>query len=264
MTNLKVAILGGGISAAYINYACLEVGIKPFVISKAKTGASAGCFWLHWIPKSLFKKGLKYERIYLSSIGTEENYVKKQWGNVRVTDESSSFPVQAEIVYGYDPAYILPFLWQDTDVASSGNISDARAYDLTLEYDIVFKTFPNTCDIKQHQKYLCTFPVVTYIDSNLLQNLVMYNGIENDELVRFSVLFRRAHYEFLHLKVIEPHQYKYGKLGTMTDIHPMSPPLMSELYASNLYLIGRYAQFKRRMLAHEAYDEATKILRKYS
>jgi hypothetical protein len=249
----KIAILGGGPVAAYVYRACLDSGFNPTILSKEITSAPAGAFWLRWLPDPLEELAVK-SSIQVTPIGSKEIYQIKQWGeNGRFLP--CSFPDEAYKSEGYDPRIAIPLLWGN--VASATPFvyeNDAQIMSLATEYDLVLQTFPSNESLELNRQYVVKVPTKTCSHS-YDRNFVFYNG-DPGAIVRVSILFGCIHYEYstkVPATEIDP-------TGHFMDMHP-NVREWSYRPRNNVHYIGRFAQWKRHMLAHEAYTSTKEILK---
>jgi len=267
--NKEVLILGGGLSAAYISAACHDVGATFDVKTMQKSPKIFGAIWLRWLPERIASKHRKY-LIHVIPIGTEYIYLKKQWGK---TDFTSSFPEDVYEVEGYNPNLVLKDLWA-TDayhIVASG-ITDKMIENMADKYGVIFMTFPTEECKKDSTNYQFNTPCAVWdLDENNVDqrprvpigNRVFYMGNDSD-VVRHSQLFGKIYVEYVHKHIpnVDAMGDK-GKIYWFTDLHPNTPVWDEErVPAGNVYLVGRYAQRDRKVLAHEAYQRAVDIMEK--
>jgi hypothetical protein len=232
-SELKVAILGGGPSAAFAAVACrdLKVG-KIDIYAHQRVAAPAGSFYLHKIPHTLPDKDGQF--LVSFGIGNRGKYVENQYNGELPNHTPSSFPNETRVnqVWNYDQIRDIMFLgatWQDPVFYKS----DEEIIDLLSFYDVIFHTFPSYKS-RKHKHPPSEFPVATYtlrspimrgqwpdfcrvaeiIPQDLANwsakvialgyppvwpdcaNWVVYNGSRDYSWVRFSYLWGQAHIEY--------------------------------------------------------------------
>lgn len=274
---MKIAILGGGTTAAYVYAACSrfeeetgEVNIE--VITSAVIEPTSGAFWLREIPDDL-KSDFRDELIHLFCMGDKENYLRRQWGKSFNLDvfSSSSFDKYdySPTVFGYNPAKIIPELWKGADIRFTGrDMLDGDIMHLARSYDVVFCTFPT----QRSSKYMRESGALVKIPVLLLQaeynhekrkNIVLYNGTPLGAMVRVSQLFGSFAMEYSYDHIVNMDAYPDKvRLRRLLDIKPDAPKWdPDETPANNVFLLGRYAEWNRTRLSHEVYDLTQNILR---
>jgi len=257
MDNLKVAILGGGPSAAFCFQACKERRCNVTIFAdKLCTGGSAGAFILETVPEriSFHEKYL----VRILGLGFRRIYSEKQWGFAY----PSSFPEIPRTSMIYNPEDIFNDLWRDSDEVfkRSGKLSDEGIAELSKEYDFVFCTFPTkriraTGFIKQ-------IPVMydnTPKHERDWKNWVIYDGHKKCPEVRISKLFGHIYTEYP--MSWKPDNMTSGTWGWQPEIPPTAKPWpLDQVPAPNVHLIGRYAQLERHFQSNQAYVRATELL----
>lgn len=267
MNKLKVAILGAGPSAAFAYQACKahaeRVDVEVFSAEASKI--PVGAFWFRWLPHNI-RSQLRSQSIFTNYVGTEDLYVSKQWGDsVSVTGNSSSFPKElVGVQQGFKPEEAIPLLWDDVIFVLGQPFTDTDTTKLALEVDIVLQTFPTDESKEENKDKLTHFPLVTFDDVDHKTNIVTYNGSKGDT-VRFSQLFGKVHFEYVPNHIIDGRTLgDSGSVRTVMDIHPDTIPWESDRTpAKNVHLLGRYAEWTRHKLSHDAYNDTVTILEKY-
>jgi hypothetical protein len=262
MSKSKVVILGAGVTAAYVKWACYDSGVDYEIFSEDVVPATPGAFWLRWVPKEIEDKA-NLQDITVIPTGDAATYVEKQWGNIKADYKSSSFPEAAVMIKGYDPLEVIPMMWGMDDIVRCERITDERLVEFSRDYEVVFVTFPTRKSMKDNSEYRVRVPVVSYPDSRALkQNTVYYNG-NPGKIVRMSMIFGSIHIEYVPGSVLSPDLKEIGKVHMVSDIHPNVPTYSETELPFNVYPIGRYAEWKRHMMSHEAYDKARIIINTY-
>jgi hypothetical protein len=253
----KIAILGAGPVAAYVYTACKSRGIIPDVYAKEVTKAPVGAFWLRWVPRNM-EQQFPRESIEIIPVGNKEQYIRKQWGESAVKTKSCSFPNVMYKEYGYDPALVLPVLWRDCEIKLVESLSDEEIQKVAKSYDVVFQTFPSQKSIRELSEYVVRVPTAVYTNPiKQIENRIYYNGLM-EPTVRLSVLFGKVQYEFVAGSEIT--EYEGATIGSFVDLHPDTPSY-ENASAENIFYIGRYAEWRRHMLVHEAFLKTNMILK---
>ena len=265
-SKINVAIIGSGPGSVYIYQACIDNKINPIIISKSRVNFVPGAFWLRWVPAK-FENLLRQENIVFYSRGNYEEYEKIQWGRCY---GNSSFPSSSRVETGYNPSKALAVMSRNMKFDPTfPHVEDRDIRRICSEYDLVFLTFPMESWLKSRAYYLVSFPIYTSCKS-ADHNYTIYNGVPGSKIVRESNLFGKKYIEFSHFATRNdvmnslPVFDSTERINWIRDFIPECPELdSSEIPSKNLKPIGRYAQFKRKMLSHEAYSEANKIIKEY-
>jgi hypothetical protein len=200
-------------------------------------------------------------------MGDEKYYIERQWGDLKSFVPDSSFPKQSVWEYGYDPSKVMEDLVPaDCDVqVMSYPLSDTDIKDLAPSYDLVFQTFA-TKESKEHQPPLVQFMVAAKLgNSDPSKNFVVYNGDKDDNIiVREAQLFGNHFLEFpkgINQEQILSHwpmDMTGYKVSMLKDLDPRTKPWQQP--KGNIRLIGRWAQWDRKILSHHAYAIAQQMI----
>lgn len=260
---MKVAILGTGPSAAYAGMACETAEVEYEIISnKHPPQLYPGAFWARTNP-------LDYKipafQVYISSVGSAIEYLKKQWG--MVTEDwllETSFPKEARKEIVFDPIELFGVYWKDKLVHFVPDLNDADIADSATEYDFVFLTFPTQKSQKEWGQVLFQFPIASY-RSDSRQLYCIYDGDKDEQIVRMSNLFGYIHNEYAPGYI--PKMELVGADGQITWATDISPNIAyswdpTDVPADNVILVGRFAQWDRKVLSHHAYAQTLEILEK--
>lgn len=261
MSKIKVAVIGLGPSAAFAARAAHDMGCEVEIYTTGANKMPPGATWLHWLPEDVTNR-FNPVQIYIVGKGTETEYVKRQWGT---KGASSSFPKEPVWEAGYNPSEVLDVL-----VPSQCNVnmiaypmSDTDVKDLSQNYDLVFQTFASQ-EAKEFQPLLVPFVAAAKIGTqNPEKNYVVYNGTKEGIVVREAQLFGNLYLEFpknmSEQEVRELHDVTGFKLVTLKDLSPLSKPWQTPK-DSKVKMIGRWAQWDRKFLSHDAYNLAMKFI----
>lgn len=275
---VKVAILGGGLSAAFAYRALLDNNIVPDVITERIFTPPGGCIWVHNLPKSINNKKL-YEPIHVEGVGDAKTYSCKMWGR----ELKTSFPSSGDYdTKGVNPLTAARLLWGDREALKKqikkGRVDEKLVKAIKKDYDLVIQTFPLG---SAKPKWETPIWVLTKApEENLTRNLVCYHGGAEDSYVRYSVLFGIRSWEFSPQKSdVETHSLQAAEWGIAQGLYendrarlwyaPEIPPqeiagkLAVESYADgNVLYCGRWATGNRKFLSHEVYDRVVWHLRR--
>lgn len=255
----KIAIVGFGPTAVFAAKAAYDMGCQVEIYTDQQKPMPPGATWLHWLPEDV--SGMfTPTQIYVIGKGTSEQYTQRQWGKVY----PSSFPAKPVWEVGYDPMVVLDKL---LPTVCNVNItpyrmSDADVKDLSVGFDLVFQTFP-TRESKEQQPSLLPFVAAAKLGTeDPKKNYVVYNGTKDGIVVREACLFGNHFLEFP--KGVEEEEVRAThtspltgyKLVTLKDLDPRTKPWMG--HDKKIKLLGRWAQWDRKVLSHDAYEIATR------
>jgi len=262
--NNKVAIIGLGPTGSFAAKAAYDQGCEVDIFATQTPAVPPGAFWLHWIPQDVTKK-FKPEEILITASGNARDYVMRQWqGNY-----PSSFPENDMTEEGYNPADILPNLVpaECTLNLISTPLSDEDVADLASGYGLVFQTFA-TKESKQQQPALVPYCAAAKFGTNHDTNIVWYNGTKRGLFVRTARLFGNDFVEFpkrMELPEVTEIMKRSGMTGydvtVLKDIDPRTKPWQSP--DTNIKLLGRFAEWDRSVLSHDAYNKVTKYIKEF-
>ena len=260
----KIAILGAGPSAAFAFRACRDKKIMPDVFANRIT-APFGAFWLYRLPPSITKKQRQAIRVNLHTarVGTASGYALKMWGDpILIT----SFPAMERNEFVYHPRKGLQLLWQGVKLTHTRRMTDSDVRSLAQRYDLVFQTFPTERSRRLPNRVV---PFETYTQFSSTDSdfgLCLYNGLPESEWARVTYAFGRVSFEYPpdpNISTNKRMQREYRKgnwiVQVVNDIVPDVKPI-AESPAPNVFLIGRYATWNRKELAHEAYEKVLGIV----
>lgn len=251
---MKVAILGFGASSIFSIMACNDKGIEPTVVTKEIAKPPAGAFYYHWLPPK-YSNYVESEFIQYDYKGTEDIYLRKQWGDYPVG--SSSFN-KYDLEKGYNPTEVFH------------EFSLHARFGCSLRERLSYSDIVNYCH--SYNLVICTFPVSEFTGIPKLvyrpvfsrnvysfENIIAYNGCSRPKWVRKSTLFGKEHTEYADLSEVPAEKLKFVTL--VPDIHPSSKPKSNyDLPMNNLVFIGRFATVNRSMLSHEAYEQTERAI----
>jgi len=248
---MRVAILGGGPSAAYAFQAASEEKCDIDVFATDLRMEVSGAFWLRWLPASMSDHSQQFP-IHITSVGDSLGYVGKQWGDDTL---ASSFSYQYFMEFAFEPYFVLGSLWQNLHAIKARTFTSAEEIiRLAKSYDIVFKSFLLQEEITSNMcKGLVYIPVLLKKCQSEF-NLVLYNGLRDDPVVRMSMLFGKLSVEYA---------FWYNskeELSTFLDLHPTIPVELLT-FPTNVFSIGRLATGNRKLLAHEVYTKVKEVIR---
>ncbi len=274
---MKVAILGAGPSAAYIATACEDFSVEYDIISsRSPTLFFPGSFWLRQNPWTAL---MPVTKVHIYSTGSAIGYLRKQW---KMVDPAwllhTSFPEisRTELVWNpYD--FLIPF-WKNKDILLIKDLSDEDIKDIAEGYDAVFMTFATQKSKKVMEPFVIKYPIISYnaeelakvdnetypLTSTLLSSKIsycIYDGDAGHHMTRVSQLFGYVHFEYSQYYIPTQELIGNGKVTWVSDTYPATPEWNpQDVPADNIILVGRHAQWNRKILSHHAYEQTVKIL----
>lgn len=260
---MKVAILGAGPSAAYAMMACEDLDVQYQVISSNFPSMFfPGPFWARLNPTEI---AVPETDVHVYSVGNVYEYLKKQWQEVQ--DEwmtASSFPTEARTEYAYNPYELFIPFWESRRTISltTGDLTDEDIKNLAVDYDLVFMTFASEESREAMKSYRTRYPIISYKADFQTAPFCIYNGHENEHIVRFSSLFGYVHAEYPQtysprLKLLTKDAHVTWVADTIPDTPEWNPYITP---AYNVTLLGRFARWDRKVLAHHAYARTKAVL----
>jgi hypothetical protein len=272
MEDIKISIIGGGLSAIYSYFGCIEAGYEPHEIEILHNGFSKlpGAIFMYespipWMPHLVLNVLL----------GTCEDYAYKQWGNYKVKTSAhirfsnGQHPKAEE--YLYDPHELLPTLWgMMLNLRQVEPLDDKEIKNLKKQRKAVICTFSS----KEHRKfyqengYLQLIPVYSTLNDLTIYN-VIYNGMQHIPWIRQTIMPGRTYVEYPHgINVDKIGEYEFGRdndggtLSLVPDLTPDCPPLLAEQFCEdNLIRVGRFAVYDPKYLSHFATEYVATFLR---
>jgi hypothetical protein len=261
MAKAKIAVIGLGPSGAFAAKAAHDMGCDVDIYTTTTNKMPPGATWLHWLPEDVTSR-FTPTQIYIMGKGTEKEYVKRQWGSDKI---SSSFPKKPVWEAGFNPTEVLDVLVPDachTHIVPHP-MSDVDVKDLSRGYDLVFQTFA-TQESKNFQPPLVSFVAAASIGrSDPEKNFVVYNGTKDGIVVREAQLFGNHFLEFpknmsiQEVRELHPDDGKHSYIS-LKDLDASTKPWLEDK-SSKVKLVGRWAQWDRKVLSHDAY----KLVQKY-
>lgn len=262
---MKVAILGTGPSAAYAGMACESAKVEYEIISnRSPLLFFPGAFWARLNP-------LDFEipafQVYISSVGTAIGYLKKQWNMVDPDWLSTtSFPKESRKEIVFDPSTLFSIYWSNyPNIYLTPSLTDSDISELAKEYDLVFLTFPTEKSIELCGSLRTKFPIVSF-PTDSRQLYCVYDGVENQHTVRMSSLFGFIHNEYAQNYIPKMELVgENGRISWVPDFLPDIPPVVGlrDVPADNVILVGRWAQWDRKILSHNAYSQVLEVLQNH-
>jgi hypothetical protein len=275
MSDGKVAIVGGGLSAIYAFYGAQDAGYKPADIEMLVSGFSSklGAVFMYHSP--IMWKPAQVDNILL---GTCDIYEEKQWGSI--ASETSAHRrflggtrvKVTEFLFDWEGLY--QTLWDLVPVVRrTGILSPKDLRDLKKTYKAVICTFSHPNVKQEYLEKNLILPIPISFESTQQSSPiyeVIYNGLPNVPWVRKTIMPGRTYTEYpngMTARDVEDYEIARSpegisrKVSMVPDIHPRSFGLTWEdRKENNLFRVGRQAIFSPKYLSHEAREDTRKFL----
>lgn len=267
--NKSVAILGGGLSAAYCYLACKRHGeIEPIDIYADRLDQlPRGPIVLRWYPRDEAPADVKLEPYTLIGMGSREYYMARidrpRW------DTKTTFPetgISTGLVMrpsvGIEIAFrgVQPKSWD----GDKTKFNTQEIGEIAKAYDVVFQTFPTEKAIEQQPKMREYFMLEKEAESGS-PNFCIYNGANFYNWTRYTSLFGYLYWEYSHKEFPSPDKIPDMPEGaSIIKLKDFAPGTLivgeNETDFENVFLLGRYATWNKSYLSHDAYWTTQKIL----
>ena len=271
-SQVKVIIIGGGLSAIYSFWGAIDAGYTAEeiqVITPNKFINPGAIF--------MYKSPIPWSPVAVNSIllGTPEGYALKQWGDPEVeTSVNRRFKDVKDYVteYLYDPEQLSVTLWGLIPLTTKIDSFLPPEYIkiLASQTDAVICTFS---DRETRAEYidnntLSTFPVYSTKCSDNTYN-VIYNGLGYVPWIRQTTMSGRMFVEYprgTDPQMISDYElYRDNGGGTITNVPDLAPnsKVLTALDRTNvnIFRVGRFSAFDPKYLSHQAQEETYLFLR---
>lgn len=268
--NPQITIVGGGLSAIYAYWGCLDAGytVHDIQVLRKDTGVAGGAIFMYETP-------IPWPSTKVTSIlfGTCDQYAINQWGIICETSVNKRFAngKRDEIMeYMVIPDEILPTLWgMIPHLAECPTLQQEDFDRLKRNRKAVICCFANQEEKKKRQKegFLTFFPVYNNYAFHS-ECSVIYNGLPYIPWIRQTMFPNKIFVEYAsgtnHNQIMNYEHNRGNKDGLirmLPDILPDCPPLtVEERTEDNLFRVGRYAAFQPGYLSYQVRDEVSKFL----
>lgn len=248
-----VAILGTGPAAAFCHRACMDNGIAPEVYGERDHLEDPhGYFWLHGLPASSgAMASYALDTIYVIPVGELREYYGMQLWSDPTAD--TSVPDRAKVVNGYNWYDVKDWLWE-----GHRDIREVRFYDMahireeTKGFDLVFVTFSPPELARRQPPARKIWVTEEPCDRKARTNWCLYNCTGWGTWLRTWQLFGARGTEWAE----DP--------GGRAIVQRKLDPRCATVQEQGKYVfVGRFAQWERKFLCHQAYDRAVSFLQQY-
>lgn len=258
----KVAILGAGPTGLMAAWAVLRNGHEPVIYSRdiQPPSVNEDMFLYRSLPG--VPDGAPF-RLEIFQFGNRDGYARKVYGGTDVeTSWEQLGPNPSVIAWWLKPTYEMLWEYFRGDlIPLDANYHAAKL--LTHEHPLVISTLPAPaiCGNPRHLFVDIQTWLARYKDPDWDQwrspNQMIYNGDEESQWFRFTSLNGWRTWEYA---VVPP----ASEVSDDTPIFPGKKFLSNTCDClPNVFRVGRYAQWRRGVLNHHAFEQATSILASY-
>jgi len=269
MNEPDITIIGGGLSAIYAYFGCLDAGYNADQIEvlASKMALPIGAIFMYESP-------IPWVATPITSIllGTADVYSVNQWTKVVKTSAHNRFGNSQKTVTDYLYMYeeMATTLWgMMPSLRESKPLSPTDIEELKHERKAVICTFanPTTKQGYADKGYLINFPIyINKVETD--KHIVVYNGLNTIPWVRQTMVPGHQYTEYPnHVFSIAVATYENnrgngdGQIHFAPDLMPNTPPLTwDERIENNLLRVGRLAAFETGYLSHKARRETSRFL----
>jgi hypothetical protein len=249
----KVTILGCGPAGLLAAHAAKGAGHQVRILAtRRQMSDMPGAIYIHepipGVTDDEPEAHIKFEKL-----GTREGYALKLYGAADADCSWDSFPVGLRPAWDMKRAY--EGLWGAYSPYIEERLIDVQAMAALAEEDgCVISSIPPTAYCPSpHHRFKAKRVWIEREHRDICEMLgdpcVIYNGQESDAYYRTSLLFGHGSTEHADLPHNRTVYEGFKPLYTNCDCHP------------GVLRVGRFGQWKRGVLVHEAYDRAREALR---
>lgn len=266
----KISIIGGGLSAIYSYFGCLDAGYQPPDIEVVYSNRAnpIGAVFMYETPFPW-----PVTNVVSVLMGTPDQYSMNQWGQVKKTSAHKRFtqsPAVVEQLFIYEE--MKTTLWgMIPNKMESPMLSDSYISDLKKRRKAVIATFANPERKREYTANHYVIPLPVYTNKITTdKHIVLYNGLSDVPWVRQTISMGKIFVEYPSHYSDNPtfimmneasRDNKGGEFNIISDLHPNCPDLeWNERIEDNLFRVGRFAAFMPGYLSHQARQETARFL----
>ncbi len=269
MSKGKVAVVGLDFSGIFAARAADDLGYDVIAYKFEEPSVDSAAHWLSWVPADIALE-VPATSIELIPIGNEASYLKLKWGRIPAISKSfrSDFPMERRFVHGFNPEKVYKAMLPKNVKKLTHCPSTEEIYQLTREYDAVFQTFPAEESFEFQNPMLPFVLAIVHGKSDPNENRIWYNGEDMGHVVAHSNLWGNSYFEFpmnvpfSEIKRVLPadlySQMEFKHLRALNQFTREYQPLA--FTPSNLYFVGKYAEWNPYREYHQVYDRVEDIL----
>jgi hypothetical protein len=247
---MRVAVLGCGPAGLLAAWAARQRSHQVKIFSHVQPSVIGGAQFLH-IPINNITDHYPEGHVEFIRNGTAEGYAQKVYGH---PDAPTSWYTYEGLVPVWNMRTAYERLWDRlSQYMEEAEITPRYASGLTIDFDRVLSCVPAPA--------VCPHDGRCYFDSQevwiapaqpkeIMEMSVIYSGLPGHEWYRASNLFGHASREFSH----DP-----GKEGLIKIKKPLQTNCSGPKIPT-FFRMGRYGQWKKGILIHNAYEDTHKVL----
>jgi hypothetical protein len=273
----RIAVIGSGPAGLLSAWAAIRAGyyVEIFTNRKAPT-MQTGAQYVHMNIPGITSSD-EAQPIQYSHIGTAEGYAEKIYGGALAPDETSWYKFEGEVP-AWPMSEVYQRLWKYfEDVIIEAPVDLGRLEQIARHNFAVFSSMPLNVLLDPSQKasgHFKTEMVFTYpkmvtpgYKIGRAPNVIVYNGA-GAGWYRQSRIFGKEWTEWpqrMGLEAIQAEITRYGHEYNSLAMWQVAKPVVCTLPVNlllppNVRLIGRYGQWRKGVLVHDAYVETTNFL----
>lgn len=254
MKPTQVAILGCGPAGLLAAHAALIGGHEPIIYSMKKKSPLAGTQYLHQPIPKLSSVKPQGEVVYIK-IGTQQGYAAKVYGSPDAPCSWAKFQSGSHEIWSLNEMY--NDLWEifRTSITNT-KLNPADIPELCSEFPLVINSVPRPrlCknpdhDFKSQSIWITeTKNAVPFVVPG---NMIIYDGTPDVHWYRASRIFGKCAVETSRPMSGASWQYGHKPIRTNCDCH---------IKHREFFNVGRFGQWKKGVLSHNAFWDTVKIL----
>lgn len=247
MQEVRVAVLGCGPAGLLAAHGAVRAGAEVQVFSMPKRSVIGGAQYIHFAIPGVTKEEPDGTVQYLQH-GSRAGYAIKVYGNAEQEVSWDNYPPGFYEIWNMSRVY--DQLWVEYGGWVHPVHADSEVLDnLSQKFDLVINSVPRTavCYGPSHEFHHQRVWIDYRRGNPLNPNIIIYSGEGSVDWYRWSCLFgfTSAEYSF------EPSNVA----GLIEVKKPLKTNCRCWEDTANVLPVGRYGQWSKRALAHEAYFE---------
>lgn len=247
---MRVLILGCGPAGLIAAHSAVMGGAEVRVLSKRVKSDIGGAQYLHSPIPDVNIHGPDGE-VEIRKIGTEEGYAEKVYGDPSFSTSWKNY-TDGELRPAWDLRKTYDKLWEAYRLLIHDmTVTTATAARVSLEYDLVISSIPARvlCAHKEHRFTRQKVLILSLGDQSYRDNLIVWNGDPKFKWYRWSKIFGVVG------------GYELPVRTAVLGAREIGKPLRTDCDCfGDIVRVGRYGQWNKDALTHEAYDITRKAM----
>lgn len=257
----EIAVLGCGPAGLFAAHAVALAGHTPVIFSRKEKSKFAGAILLHDRVEELDLSVIPDLEVHILKYGTAEGYAQKVYGD---SSAPTSWNEYSGVIRGWDLREAYDELWETYEgLVKELDITYDLLGSILNNYQMTFSSVPAD-KICANDAHKFTSKLV-YLQHGLDQfnetrgedNLIYYNGASYGfEWYRYSQIAGHVCWEFTSEPPDSPDMAGY-------ELTRIRKPLDTDCDCWTSYRfrrVGRFGEWKKGVLTHDAYEEARNAL----